>query len=94
MRKKIGTSLSEMPLIQRCAVVGWACAGVIFVPVVVALDISEYSSGTVVEATLFGIFEASVAALVIGGGLGLAVGLLAYLSRGAARAARRRRATG
>ncbi len=79
-----------MPLIQRCAVVGWACAGVIFVPIVVALDIAEYSSGTVVQAALFGIFEASVAAVIIGGGLGLAVGLMAYVIRGAGRAARRR----
>jgi hypothetical protein len=94
LRRKFAETLAGLPWIMRFAFVGWICVGVVAVPVVAAVDISQYSSADVLQATLFGMFESAVVSAIVGGGLGLLVGVFVYLSRGGARAVRRRRTSG
>jgi hypothetical protein len=78
-------SLSRLPLILRCVVVGWICTGTLAALVTVANVVGEYSLNSVVQAALFGMVEAFVLAGFVGGFVGLLVGLVAHLTRAAIR---------
>jgi hypothetical protein len=78
-------SLSGLPLILRCAVVGSVCAGTIASILVVVGAVRNYSWDDVAQAALFGVVEAFVLAGSAGALLGLVVGLFAYLVRAAKR---------
>lgn len=77
--------LARLPLILRCAAVGWAGAGTLGAIFVVISVPGEYPLGDVPSATMFGVGEAFGLAGLAGGCAGLLVGVLAYLVRAAKR---------
>jgi hypothetical protein len=70
-------SLSRLPIVQRCVVIGWVSTGTLAAVVTVINVIGEYSSGGVIRAALFGMVEAFVLVGFVGGCIGLFAGLLA-----------------
>jgi len=89
--REIGRELLRLPLVLRCVVIGGSCTGTIAAAATVINVIRTYPADHVVQAALFGIFEALVLAGAVGAVLGLAVGVVAYLTRSAVRGVAHRR---
>ena len=83
--RAVADSLARLPLVLRCVVIGWLCAGTLGALYVMITVPGEYSLEDVVPAMLFGMAEAFVFAGLAGGCVALVAGLLAQVVRGTRR---------